>query len=264
MHRGITLAVPGLALATAGGLWAEVRRSANAPVPSFGDLDATGRYGDPRGAAVSVVALGDSSMTGPGLRTGAAIWLARLLDRMPVSSQLHSLAKGGSRVRDVLVDQAPVAAGAAPDLIVVAVGANDTIHLTPPRRFEHDLTELLERLSLLAPVVSVGIGDLSMIPRAPRGLRAALAHRCRLMDRIHRRVAERVGGVVRVPVAEVADPHYRSNGAAVFAADLFHPNELGHQIWAEQFSPFVRGALAAGLRQRELSPCVPSARATPV
>lgn len=247
MHRGISLAVPGLAVATAGGLFVEVRRAANAPLPHFDDLDASGRYGDPDGPPARIRVLGDSSLTGPGLADGSRIWVARLADRLDHDIELVSHARGGSRVADVLAHQVPVALTGATDLFVVAVGANDVIHATPTRAFARRMRSVVEQLSAIAPVVTLGVGDLSMIPRVPRTLRPLLARRSLIIDRLHRGVVARQRDVVRVPVRELSDPHFRAAGRAVFAGDLFHPNDDGHALWSELFTPFVRSNLGSAV-----------------
>lgn len=263
MHRGIRLGVPGLALATAGGMWAEVRRAANAPLPQFEDNDPSGRYGPHAGAPVSIAVLGDSSITGPGLEHRSHSWIAQIADRLPWSVQLTSHAKGGSRVRDVLTRQAPAAVVEQPDLFVVAVGANDVIHLTSARQYGQDLAKVLHLLSGVAPVVTLGIGDLSVIPRIPWSLRAALARRCVAVDRVHATVTRRIADVVRVPVAALSDPHFRAAGRDIFVEDLFHPNRRGHALWADLFGPYVSDALAPRVLTAQSSASSSTARIEP-
>jgi lysophospholipase L1-like esterase len=133
MKRGIALGVPGVALATAGGLLVQVRQATNAPLPRFEDLDPSGTYGDPAATPVRISVLGDSSMTGPGLELGEQIWVAQLAHMLPWSVTLTSHAKGGSRVRDVLERQVDRALDQPPDVFVLSVGANDAMHATPLR-----------------------------------------------------------------------------------------------------------------------------------
>lgn len=243
MKRGIALGVPGVALATVGGLLAQVRQAANAPLPHFGDLDPSGRYGDPSGAATRITVLGDSSVTGPGLAHGRQVWVAQLVDRLAASVELVSRARGGSRARDVLQHQLPAALDDRPDLFVVAVGANDAIHGTPTRTFGRQLAQVLDELCDVAPVVAVGIGDLSVIPRLPLTLRPIVAHRSSVVDRMHALVTADRELVVRIPVARLSDGHFRRHGPELFAADLFHPNHEGHRLWGELFAPYVEHAL---------------------
>lgn len=243
VQKGVALGVPSLALAAAGGLWAQAKRAANAPVPSFNDLDPSGVYGAPQGAVVRIVVLGDSSVTGPGLGHPSRVWVARLADRLPWNVELVSHARGGSRVRDVLRHQHPAAVMERPDLFVLAVGANDALHGTTARQFGHDLGPLLDGLRCVAPVATLGVGDLSVIPRVPPALRVLLARRSAAIDRAHAAVSATRGNVVRVPVSELSDRHFKDLGRDVFAPDMFHPNERGHDLWAELFAPFVREAL---------------------
>lgn len=244
MRRGIAIGVPGVALATAGGLWAQVRHTANAPLPHFGDLDPSGRYGGDDGRRpLRVVVLGDSSMTGPGLGSPADIWIARAAASLGRPVELRSHARGGSRARDVLDAQVPEALDERTDLVVVAVGANDAIHATPLRSYARTLERLLERLADVAPVVSLGIGDLSVIPRLPRTFRPVVARRSASIDRIHTLVTADRDHVVRVPVSKLSDHLFRDRSRELFAADLFHPNRHGHSLWAELFRPYLERAL---------------------
>jgi lysophospholipase L1-like esterase len=243
MNRGIALGVPGVALATAGGLWAQARHVAHAPLPHFDDLDPGGRYGDPSAAPVRLTVLGDSSMTGPGLDRGDEVWVAQLAQRLPWDVHLHSVARGGSRVRDVVDHQMSAAIDDEPDAFVVSVGANDAIHGTPARTYARHLGELLDELRAVAPVVALGIGDLSVIPRLPRSLRPVVGHRSAVFDRTHTLVAADRERVFRVPVGKLSDPHFRRHGATLFAADLFHPNRRGHELWADLFLPYVHRAV---------------------
>lgn len=244
MRRGIAIGVPGVALATAGGLWAQVRHTANAPLPHFGDLDPSGRYGSDDGRRpLRVAVLGDSSMTGPGLSSSADIWIARAAAALGRPVELRSLARGGSRARDVLEHQVPRVFDEPCDLVVVSVGANDAIHATPLRSYARALERLLDHVADAAPVVSLGIGDLSVIPRLPRTFRPVVARRSVAVDRTHTLVTADRDRVLRVPVSKLSDHLFRGQQDVLFADDLFHPNRRGHALWAELFGPYLQRAL---------------------
>ncbi len=233
-----------MALATAGSVWVQAHRVAHAPLPHFEDLDPSGRYGDGPGAPLHVVVLGDSSVTGPGLDDRRDIWISRVAASLSCQVELTSVARGGSRVRDVLTHQLPNALELRPDLFVVSVGANDAMHGTPTPLVRRQLHALLGALESVAPVVALGVGDLSVIPRLPRSLRPVVAMRSAAIDRAQRSVARAHPSVVRVPVPELSDPHFRVGGAELFSPDLFHPNAEGHRLWSALFTPFVLAALA--------------------
>lgn len=231
-------------VATGAGFWVETRRVATAPLPHFEDLDPSGTYGDPCGEPLRMTALGDSSITAPGLASGAESWIAQLAAGLPRKTTLRSLARGGSRVRDVLGEQLEAALATDADLYVVAVGANDTLHGTPARRFRSDLERLLAQLDERAPVLSLGIGDLSVIPRIPTSLKPLVRWRCGVIDRIHHEITDTLERVTRVPVHDVADPSFAVAREELFVEDQFHPNSYGHALWAALFGPFVRDLLA--------------------
>lgn len=250
-RRGWALGLPGVALATAGGVWVQARRVAHAPLPRFDDLDPSGSYGttDPtvhsaHSVPLQIVALGDSSVTGPGLAHRSETWLARIAASQSHPVELVSVARGGSRTHDVLESQLPVALTHRPDLFVVSVGANDAMHGTPSIVVRHQMLTLLSALGAVAPVVSLGIGDLSVIPRLPRSLRPLVSLRSAAIDRAHRSATRNLTGITRVPVSELSDHHFRAAGEHLFSADMFHPNAQGHALWSGLFGPFVAAALA--------------------
>ncbi len=243
VQRGLALGVPALALAASAGVVAQVRKFANAPLPHFEDHDPSGTYGNPDGEALTVTVLGDSTVTGPGLGSPAHSWIAQMVDRLPYRVELRSLAKGGSRVRDVLVTQAPLAIRDPGDVIVVAVGANDAFHATPGWQYRRDMEALLEVMRAAAPVVTLGVGDLSVIPRLPLALRPLAAWRSAFIDRLHAELTDGLEGVTRVPVPELSDPHFAEAGPEWWTPDLFHPSVIGHRLWADLFEPYMHAAL---------------------
>ncbi|MFZ1439531.1 MAG: hypothetical protein WAS75_10490, partial [Candidatus Microthrix subdominans] len=97
----------GTALTGAGaGLVAELVWAGRRPLPEFPDVDASGVV--PASAPsdeppLSVVLLGDSTLTGPGLDAPQDIWLRQAIRRLRLGRavRVDSLAVGGSRVSDV-------------------------------------------------------------------------------------------------------------------------------------------------------------------
>ncbi len=237
------MGVPGLAIATGAGLWMETQRVARAPLPHFEDHDPSGTYGDPSGDGLAITVLGDSTITAPGLESGKDSWIAQLASALPRRTTLRSVARGGTRVRDVLTEQVEPALDTQPDLFVVAVGANDALHATPAHRFRSDLSQVLAELSRQGLVISLGIGDLSVIPRFPATLRPLVRWRCGVLDRMNEKACEAHDRVVRIPVHDIADPSFSLARSELFTEDMFHPNTYGHTLWAALFGPFVANVL---------------------
>ncbi len=243
----------GSGLAVTALLAAELMWAAFRPLPSMIGLDASGLV--PAGAVeppLRIVALGDSSLTGPGLAAAEHVWLRVGLDRLghdePID--LLSLAVGGSRVVDVdhRVDQA---LAVRPDLVVVAVGANDALRGTPRRQFRVDFDRVIGRLLEGTPVVAAAnVGDLGNIARVPRPLSAVLHARARSMCSIIEDVVASHERAVLIDVT-AADDVFRDR--AVFTADRFHPGPVGHVAWAEAAAPGLRRAIELSRHHRSVA-----------
>ncbi|MCU1452505.1 MAG: family lipase, partial [Acidimicrobiales bacterium] len=216
-------AAAGIALGAATVLAAQVVWVVRRKLPTLTELDVSGPLaGHLAGAPVRMVALGDSTLTGPGLETPADVWIRQALAEIDVGRpvDLVSLARGGSRAADVRrrVDEA-VAVGA--DLAVIAVGANDAIHGTPPARFAADLDATISQLLDHVAVVAVAnLGDLGNLARVPRPLTAVLRRRSRT---ICRRIEDVVARHERAVLLDVTTSNVGFRDRSVFAADLFHP-----------------------------------------
>jgi lysophospholipase L1-like esterase len=234
--RGITLFTSALAgtgaLVAAQALYATRRRD----LPTVAGGDASGFEGDPTHQIIRIGAAGDSTLTGPGLDDPADVWLRQALRELAAAHQRHfvlrSFAVGGSRMRDVLHEQADQLLAFAPDVAVIVVGTNDALHFTPLADVYDTCARLVARVAADVPAVLLGgVGDLSNIARVQWPLAAALRRRGRAVDAVIRSVAAGHDNVHYVDVSR-SDADFRRGGTTLFVADLFHPNRDGHAVWA--------------------------------
>lgn len=229
------------------GLIAEYYWTTRRPLPSLTGIDASGMIGRTSSQEpLRVIALGDSTLTGPGIDDPRDIWLPRALAHLdpPGGVELISLAVGGSCAVDVLarVDEA---IALDPDLVVVAVGCNDVIHMTSPRRFGATLDAVVARLHTSGAIVAVAnIGDLGTIARLVWPLSALVSIRSSSIRRAVERVVARRDRVVLLDVT-ASNEGFRDR--AVFAADLFHPAADGHALWANAVLPGLERAIEMAL-----------------
>ncbi|MGQ0847658.1 MAG: SGNH/GDSL hydrolase family protein [Actinomycetota bacterium] len=223
-----------LAAAGLGAIAVELAYAILRPTPRVVEFDPSGRVGPTGGKHLSMVVLGDSSGTGPGVGGHHEIWSHRVARRLANDGflvDLYSLAASGATSAEVLAEQVPAAEKLRPDLAFVSVGANDVLHQVPLRRFEANLDRITGRLRSVAPVlILTGVGDLGTIPRLLPPLRQFISHRARTADAIARRVAERHGITKAELWGEVA---VAFRDRAIFSDDLFHPKGAGHAIWAD-------------------------------
>jgi lysophospholipase L1-like esterase len=201
---------------------------------------------DRHGAGRRIVWLGDSTAAGVGASSSSDALPTQVADGLATAgTSVTDLAVSGARVADVLADQVPKVAGLQPDLVLISVGANDTIHLTGRGAFRHTYEELLRGLPRGVPVVLLGVPDMGAIPRFAQPLRAVAGWRGRNLDADVRWVATRTGAVY-ADIAGPTGPPFRRHPDRYFAADDFHPSDAGYGLWAE--------AVLAVLRREGLPP----------
>jgi lysophospholipase L1-like esterase len=238
------LAVPvaGLGMVAAQAWRAGHRRD----LPTHANQETSGTFGLPGNPKLRMVAIGDSSITCPGVEVLDDCFIRRiaihLSDRYFV--ELTSLAVGGSKVRDVLEGQLAEAVELAPDLAVCSVGANDAIRGTPVGRYEADLGEVVAALHEASKAVAVmGVGDLGTIPRLPGTLQPFLTHRARRIDDAVSRVVDRFERAVRTDNWGRMSSAFSSGDPSLFAGDLFHASGQGHAVFAEEAIPAIEEIL---------------------
>lgn len=245
--RKTLLAIPAVPAAAAGYLLAQAYRAAHRPdLPSFPNQDPSGSFGDVAHPRLRIVAIGDSSITAPGVMDLDNIWIRRIARELAATHhvELVSLAVGGSKAHDVLEGQLAEAIRLDPDVVVVSVGANDALRGVRPADYRRRLATILQRLSATrAGVVLFGMGDLASVPRLPSGLRPLVSRRSRIFDDICRQEAVAHPRVVKV--------HTRGRSSAaffedptLFAGDLFHAGDGGHGVFAEDAREAVLAAIA--------------------
>lgn len=172
------------------------------------------------------VALGDSTAQGIGASTPERGYVGLIAQRLRTATgrpvQVLNLSRSGARVHDVVVDQLPRLAGLAPDLVTVAVGANDLKH-DDADRFRADVDALIVGLGPTAVV-----GDIPWFMHGGTGRRSGEA-----ADYVAAQAGAR-----GLPVARLHRAMYERGWMSMitdFAADWFHPNDRGHRLWADAF-----------------------------
>jgi lysophospholipase L1-like esterase len=250
--RKVLSSIPFLPVAGVAYVVGSVLRAAHrSDLPSFPNQDPSGTFGDPGSPPLRVVALGDSSITAPGVEHLDNTFIRGLV--LPWAEgyrvDLICVAVGGSKARDVVEGQLEEAVRLEPDVAVVSVGANDGLRGVTQSAYEADLRHIIARLDTVAgAVVLVGIGDMSTIPRLPASIRRYVQWRGRVFDRICTRVAVTTPNVFKCYTRgrfsnAFADP-------AMFAPDRFHAGDEGHRVFAEEARPVFDAAVALALRRR--------------
>ena len=245
--RKALIAVPAIPVAAAAVIATQVLRAARRPdLPSYPNQDPSGTFGDPGRPRLRIVAIGDSSITAPGVADLDNIWIRRiahaLADRYHV--ELISLAVGGSKAGDVLEGQLDGALRLHPDVAVVSVGANDALRGVAPERYRRNLTAIVTRLAATgAGVLVFGMGDLGSIPRLPPTMRRWASHRSAVFDAVARDVVVSVPGAVKVHTRGRSSSAFFDD-PSLFAGDQFHAGDTGHGVFAVDALEAMEAAIA--------------------
>lgn len=191
-----------------------------------------GRYRDfwslPRGdsGGLLYVALGDSTAQGLGAsrpdRGYVGLLARRLQDATGRPVRVINLSASGARVRDVVAEQLPKLTGLSPDLVTVAVGAND-IRDYGIGRFRADVDALIAGLP-----ANTLVGDVPWFMHGGLGRRS---------DEAAAYVAQ-AAEARDLAVAGLHDATRRRGWPSMltdFAADWFHPRDRGYRVWADGF-----------------------------
>jgi acyl-CoA thioesterase I len=189
------------------------------------------------------VAIGDSAAQGIGASSPNRSYVGVLADEIRAVTgrtlRVVNLSVSGATVELAVQDQLPRFVKLRPDIVTVAIGAND-IALWNPAAFEEGIREIFAALPPFALVADL---PYFYFPRNERKVAVA--------NRIVRRVAAEHGLTV-VPL-HAETKHQGVVGILTqFAIDLFHPNDHGYRVWADAFAP----SLAAQLIERFETPDV--------
>jgi lysophospholipase L1-like esterase len=205
---------------------------------------------------LQLAALGDSSIAGIGSdRTGdcLAVQIARRVADM-TGRTVHVRGYGVSGARTADVARAQVGALAThppPDVLVVVVGANDIVHVTPPTQYLHAVSALYEALceQPAVPVIACSLPEVRAITIVGHPLRDVAVAYGRLLGVLQRRALRNLPDVHLVDARRIAGPSFLQRPEAM-ASDGFHPSGVGYALLADALAPAVTQAVtpAAGAR----------------
>lgn len=207
-----------------------VRRVTPRLPPADGPHD--GNIPGPR--ALRLLIAGESTAVGVGVSTHGEGLAGQTALALAASTgrgvRWRVLGRSGASARDLVAQFIDPAAPIDADVVVIALGVNDTISVSPVGRWLKALDALLQGVrasSSHAVVVMSGVPPLQIFPAFPAPLRHVLGLRARVLDRAAVRWAGRYDRVTHVPHLNTAPADVQ----AMFCADRFHPSSLGYARW---------------------------------
>jgi lysophospholipase L1-like esterase len=185
------------------------------------------------GPRLRYVVMGDSTAVSQGsaydegYATATAAYLAK-----SHTVEWSNVAVPGARARDVLDKQLPQAAARRPDVVLIAVGANDVTHLSNNAAVRQALAVTITRLQKAnsgVHIVLTGAPDMGAPPRLPQPLRWLAGRRTVSLNNTLQSLMP-PPAVVFAPIAAKTGPVFRAH-PDLFAADKFHPTAAGYRLW---------------------------------
>ena len=192
----------------------------------------TGEIGG-AGSGVDLLVLGESPAAGVGAADHQEALAGQVARTLAAESgrgvRWRVLARNGATAATARDELLAPAAGVAADVVVVALGVNDTLRLRSPGRWTGDLRRLIglvrERCGAV-PIVLAAVPPMGVFPGLPQPLRGVLGLRAAVLDRAAARLAVQMDAVrnVSVPLPAGAVDDF-------FCADRFHPSPHGYALW---------------------------------
>jgi lysophospholipase L1-like esterase len=180
---------------------------------------------------IRLLVLGESTVAGVGARThevGLAgqvgTHLAQLLQR-PVA--WTALGQNGLTAQATRLRLLPQVFGQPFDLVVVALGANDTFRLTSPGQWERQLAGLVRALRQqvgFAPILLATVPPVGQFPALPQPLRMVLGWVAQSLGEQAKRFTAAFGNVFYSEATFGQSPDY-------FCPDGVHPSEMAYAQW---------------------------------
>ncbi|MEO7945060.1 MAG: SGNH/GDSL hydrolase family protein [Candidatus Saccharimonadales bacterium] len=198
------------------------------------------------GTQLTYIVMGDSTGVGQGgdYEKGIALSTSRELAKTHIV-RFQNFAISGARTADVRQKQLAQAVALKPDVVLIAVGANDVTHLTSLKGIHLSLNEIIDALRAANPDVKIiltGSPQMGSVPRFPEPVASIARARTKSVNAVFEMVATEK----QVTFAHIADktgPIFDAH-PELFAADKFHPTTTGYGVWI----PVLNTAIASSTR----------------
>jgi len=190
------------------------------------------------------VAIGDSAAQGIGASAPDRSYVGLLAEHAREvtgrSIRVVNLSVSGATTELAVRDQLPRFRALEPDLVTVAIGAND-IAQWDSEAFERNIRSIFAKLPAHAIVAELPCFHLRRHER-----KVAVANRMlRAIAREH--------GLTVVPLHALTRRRGLRGILTEFANDMFHPNDHGYRVWADAFRPAVSAAAATRVAEDALA-----------
>lgn len=185
------------------------------------------------GSELTYVVMGDSTAVGQGAPYKDS-YASKSADYLAKKYQVTFVNTGvsGARTKDVFVDQLSKSAAYKPDIVLLAVGANDATHFTKSSTLQDYLQKIidgLKRSNSNVQIIVTGSPAMDSVSRFPIGAKQIMGLRTKQVNQAFKSIVAKN----KLLVASIAQETRRAFLAdpTLTAADNFHPNARGYALW---------------------------------
>jgi acyl-CoA thioesterase I len=220
----ISIAVYGIFLFVRGNM---ILRSASLPDLQHSDLLVG------QGPAFRYIAAGDSTAVGEGASNISSTYPNIIAAYLAKNNSVtyRNIGVSGARTEDLLKDQLPQIISFDPDLVTISIGANDLVRANSSRNILRNIEAILSSLTQEtdAKIVIATLPNFGGANLLPSWYVRILEWRASALNRkLFEMQTERI---------RIANIHDRDgvDASSTYAADHFHPNDLGYAGWSKKF-----------------------------
>lgn len=201
-------------------------------------------FGD--GKKLTYVVMGDSTSIGQGgdYERGFAVASAKHLAKKYTVTFVNT-GISGATTESVLDVQLKTAVKYKPDVVLLAVGANDTTHFTSGTSIQSSAQAIIDGLKKANPSVRIVVTRspaMDSVTRFPFISKLMMALRTKQVNDAFEKLIVR-NNLTLAPIAEETRMAFLQD-STLTARDHFHPNNRGYALW----TPVVNEALDKSLR----------------
>ncbi|MDF2379639.1 MAG: GDSL-type esterase/lipase family protein [Candidatus Gracilibacteria bacterium] len=191
-------------------------------------------------AELQILVIGDSTAVGTGAQSSEAS-LAGLVGKKFPQASIRNLGVNGARTVELIARLEQIQDQHF-DIILLHIGGNDTVYHTDLKELEKSITTVLDlSLKMADRVVLTSTGNVGTALLLPFGTRSQFERRTRQVRAIFKPAAESRGIHYSDLMREGSEDPYAKEPLKYYAADLFHPSDIGYQDWFAFIEPGLEG-----------------------
>ena len=196
--------------------------------------------------SLSILIAGDSTAVGTGAASNSESTAGRVGAEYP-NAEIQNIGVNGLKLAGLLGKFQTMPESAHYDLVVLQIGANDIVGLTPLPQVSNELTQLLTLARAHAnQVVVITAGDVGLAPVFRFPLSSLFEWRTLEVRKIFMEETSAYGNVAYVDLFKYRkDEIFNTDISKYYAADNFHPSGAGYGVWYQSMQPVIQKALLA-------------------